>query len=269
MDKLSENIGKAAFSKSLRGYTTGEVDRYVRDLTEAYSALYRENAELEQKLADAEDKIAELNAGNTAIEEAKKKAGEIVREAYENADGVLFSIKSNCDSILKSFRKKIEDQRTILSSLKGAVETFQFELFEKYRAHIELIEQLKSSKPDDEEILSADDYVERVVTSLKSDISAEYGISLDSLEVPEGVVKKPVEEYHRKPVSKKAAAKAAEGSDKEFIPAQEQQEAPSMRIPSALEMLSEYERRQAQKFEEDGIQLALDIEAGTTDPSEK
>lgn len=259
MDKYSAEFEKADFSRSLRGYSVSEVDKYVKRLTEAYAALYRENVELEGKLFDAEEKISELTKIKDTLDEAKRRSGDILRDAYENADGILFSIKSNCDAILKGFRKKVDEQKQLLIEARRNVELFQRELFEKYKIHIELIQSLRS-EDGEEEILSADDYVERVVSNLKREISAEYGLTLESLDVPKGVVPRGAEEKTEIPKTN------GQPTDKQYVRV-EGVTSPEARRPSALEMLSEYEKRQAAILEDDGVQLALDIDAGTAKPS--
>ena len=267
MDK-KEFSAKADFSRSLRGYSTSEVDKYVKYMSEAYSELYRENADLEKALEEAQDKIFELEKVRETVEEAKRHAGEIVKTAYENADGILFSIKSNCDAILKGFRTKVEEQRTALAAARREVESFQYELFEKYKAHIELIEHLQPKA--EEEPVSADVYVERVVSKLKREISAEYGVSIEDIAVPAGVktqsapVQVPVQSAVRTTPDPAAHVAGAEG----YVEVEDGGKASERRIPTALEMLSEYEKKQAQAIDNDGIQLALDIDAGTSKPSE-
>ena len=259
MDKFNAEFEKADFSRSLRGYSVSEVDKYVKRLTEAYSALYRENVELEGKLFDAEEKISELTQIKDTLDDAKRRSDEILRDAYENADGILFSVKSNCDAILKGFKRKVEEQRQLLSEARRNVEMFQRELFEKYKIHIELIQGLSSGE-DDDEIVSADDYVERVVTNLKREISAEYGLTIDTVEVPEGISPG----ASGKPDISDVAP--APSGDEKYVRVGNAVAAETRR-PSALEMLSEYEKRQAAILEDDGVQLALDIDAGTSSPS--
>lgn len=268
MAETVESFGKAEFRRSLRGYTPAEVDKYVKTLTEAYSALYRENAELEKKLADAEDKIAELQKIKETLEQAKKKSNDIVHDAYENADGILFSIKTSCDEILRGFRKKVEEQKALLYQTKKSVELFQHELFEKYKVHVELIEQLIPKAPT-EEILSADDYVERVVSNLKREISAEYGVTIDKIVPPEKKLVT-VEKAAKitKDIEETVPDPAPVGDEKYMFVENDTENVVARRVPTVIEMLSEYEKKQAQKIDNDGVQLALDIEAGTSKPSE-
>ncbi len=58
---------KPSFTKSVMGYNTGEVDKYVEHVSERYNSVCRENAELKRRLLsesvrinEAEERIAEL-----------------------------------------------------------------------------------------------------------------------------------------------------------------------------------------------------------------
>ena len=259
MDKNSAEIKKAEFSRSLRGYSVSEVDRYVKDLTEGYNALYEENVELERRLIEAEEKISELQKIKETLEEAKKRSGDIVRDAYENADGILFSLKSSCDSIIRGFRKKIEEQRRLLAEAREKVDLFRYELFEKYRVHIEMIEQLRCDTSE-EEVLSANDYVERVVSNLKHEIEAEYDITIDDVKAPE------TETVENKPET--TAAPQPSGEEKYVNIEDENSDAYTRRrMPDVVKKRGESEKKQAQALENDCIQLALDIDAVASDPS--
>ena len=265
MDK-QEFRQKTDFSRSLRGYSVSEVDKYVKSLSEAYSDLYRENARLEEELEAAREKIYELEKIKDTVEDAKRRSSEIVRNAYENADGILFSIKSSCDAILKGFRAKVEEQRNALIAARREVESFQYELFEKYKAHIELIEHLQPKL--EAEPVSADVYVERVVSKLKREISAEYGVSLEDIQAPAQTQRNPAAQTAQQAPAKTPEPVAHTAGDEGYIEVENGGVSHERRIPTALEMLSEYEKKQAQALENDGVQLALDIDAGTAKPSE-
>lgn len=51
---------KRSFQKVFRGYDPSEVDSYINALTENYNALYRDYAELEHKLSEANDKLSDI-----------------------------------------------------------------------------------------------------------------------------------------------------------------------------------------------------------------
>ena len=66
---VQNSLMKPAFTKSVMGYNTGEVDKYVEHVSERYNSVCKENAELKRRLLaegvrmrEAEEKIAELES---------------------------------------------------------------------------------------------------------------------------------------------------------------------------------------------------------------
>ncbi len=181
-------LSEREFTRAIRGYNTAEVDEYINRIVENYSKLYRENIELQQQLSEAHERL-----GNTSSEEllvrktletAKKASDAVIEEAYGRADEILSAVKASCDAVLRNFRDKIEAQKAALIEIEKNVNTFKNELFEKYRLHIELIEQI-SPVYEYEEELSPEQYVSHVVSDLKKEVAAQYGISLETLTSPE------------------------------------------------------------------------------------
>ena len=146
MPTQQNKLSSRDFSKTILGYNTSEVDEYINRLTENYSALYRENAELEASLAQALSRLSgiekEEEQVKKTLEVAKRAADQIVSDAYGRADDIIASVKKSCDAILSNFREKIETHKSDLAEIQEAVFNFKNELFEKYRLHIELIDQI-------------------------------------------------------------------------------------------------------------------------------
>lgn len=179
------------FPKAIRGYSIPEVDEYLDRVLENYAALYRENIELEKRLSEMQAKLdtASIDEANVrrTLQNAKKASESIIEEAYVKADEILASIKADCDATLRTFRDKIEKEKKNLREIKESVAAFKDELFEKYRVHIELVEQLAPSYDYEEEI-SADAYVDEVIAGLKREVAAQYGLSIEDLKAPESVL---------------------------------------------------------------------------------
>ena len=177
---------KRSFQKVFRGYDPSEVDSYINALTENYNALYRDYAELEHKLFEANDKLSDITGEEEKVKKtldtARAAADKIVADAYERSDAILASIKRSCAKILRSFRDKTEAHKLALSSMQESILVFKNELFERYRLHIELIEQL-SPVFEYEEDLTPQQYVEKVVSAMNRDVSAEFGINIGGFDV--------------------------------------------------------------------------------------
>lgn len=169
------------FSLSFRGYNKEEVDAYITKVINNYSMLYRRCAELEEQVAVANVRLENIDKeekrARNSLNSASETSDRIIAEAYEKADNILVSIKRNCDAILRDFRDKVDAKKDALAEMNARAELFKNELFEKYKAHIELIEKLSPDFEFDDD-LSSNEHVARVITELKHEIEAEYDISV-------------------------------------------------------------------------------------------
>ena len=169
------------FSLSFRGYNKEEVDAYITKVINNYSMLYRRCAELEEQVAVANVRLENIDKeekrARNSLNSASETSDRIIAEAYEKADNILVSIKRNCDAILRDFRDKVDAKKDALAEMNARAELFKNELFEKYKAHIELIEKLSPDFEFDDD-LSSNEYVARVIKELKHEIEAEYDISV-------------------------------------------------------------------------------------------
>jgi len=176
-----KDLAGKSFSSAFKGYNKTEVDEYVSKVTKNYSALYRRCAELEENLAVANLRLENIandeRRAKKTLESAKEKSDCMIAEAYERADDILVSIKKNCDAILRDFRNKVDAQKDALAEMNARVEIFKKDIFSKYRAHIELLEQI-TPQLDFDEGYSSGEYVMRVIEDLKHEINAEYDIAI-------------------------------------------------------------------------------------------
>ncbi len=175
-----KDLAGKSFSSAFKGYNKTEVDEYVSKVTKNYSALYRRCAELEENLAIAHLRLENIESdelrAKRALESAKEKSDCMIAEAYERADDILVSIKKNCDAILRDFRSKVDAQKDALAEMNARVEIFKKDIFARYRAHIELLDQLTPQLDFDD--YSSNEYVMRVIEDLKHEINAEYDIAI-------------------------------------------------------------------------------------------
>ena len=134
------------FTRVIRGYSIPEVDEYISFVMEKYTDLYRENDALERKLQSALDALdamrAEEESIRTALINAQKAGKQIVADASDRADKIMRSTKSDCMRVLAEFRDKAAAERKTLLELKTSIASLKEEMFEKYRMHIEFLEQL-------------------------------------------------------------------------------------------------------------------------------
>lgn len=139
-------LKNAEFSKSLRGYSTVEVDEHIAFLIEKYTELYRLNDELEKKLRLTEAQLNALKAEEESIRltlvNAQKASTRIIAEANERADVIMRSAKTGCDRLIAELKVSVNQENERLRSIQNEVSSFKAQLFEEYRAHIAQIEAI-------------------------------------------------------------------------------------------------------------------------------
>lgn len=288
------------FSLSFRGYNKEEVDAYITKVINNYSMLYRRCAELEEQVAVANVRLENIDKeekrARNSLNSASETSDRIIAEAYEKADNILVSIKRNCDAILRDFRDKVDAKKDALAEMNARAELFKNELFEKYKAHIELIEKLSPDFEFDDD-LSSNEHVARVITELKHEIEAEYDISVgyddpesemysDENDLPteeeinaiiNDITKKNIIEPEEE--TKDAEAQTAENEtekeketeikeppvqepEKVVVRATRKRTRKSTKkdVTSVLEMLKEYEEADARNIPKIEAQLMLDVD---------
>ena len=169
------------FTKSLRGYSTVEVDEHIDFIIEKYSELYRGNDELEKKLRLTEAQLdamkGEEESIRSALVNAQKASTRIINEANERADVIMRSAKNSCDRLIAEFKANIKKETERLNEARKEVAAFKAALFEEYQAHIELIEKIApdiAPVPSDDR--TAEELSAAVIERIKNDLAGKESV---------------------------------------------------------------------------------------------
>lgn len=134
------------FSRKMRGYNDDEVDEFLDVVTIDYEKLYRENAELKDKIEDLEKemehyKTVEQTLQNTLVM-AQTTAEEIKTSAQSRADQIIKDAQNEAKRATDEISKEEFDIRKRTEELKRQ--------FDVYKAKMEalLISQLELLKDD-------------------------------------------------------------------------------------------------------------------------
>ncbi len=134
------------FSKSLRGYSTVEVDEHIEFIIEKYTELYRLNDELEKKLRITEAQLDALKAEEESIKStlvnAQKASTQIINEANERADVIMRSAKNSCDRMIAELQANVVKENERLRDAQRETASFKAAHFEAYRDHIAGLEKI-------------------------------------------------------------------------------------------------------------------------------
>ncbi len=164
-------LKKRDFTKSLRGYSTEEVDEHISFIIEKYTELYRENDALEKKLHLTEAQLdsvkAEEDSIRSALINAQKASKTIIDEANEQADVIMRSAKTNCDRMIRDLREKVSVEEEKLENIRSEVNAFKAALYSVYNEHIGMIEEIA---PETESAETSRERVEELTSSVISRI---------------------------------------------------------------------------------------------------
>ena len=171
-------LKNAEFSKSLRGYSTVEVDEHIDFLIEKYTELYRLNDELEKKLRITEAQLDALKAEEESIKitlvNAQKASSRIINEANERADVIMRSAKNSCDKLLNDFSERIEEENDRLIEAQRQTEAFKAAIFKAYHEHIAGLEKISTDmKADGDSTQIAEELKRRVLVQISRDLDGE------------------------------------------------------------------------------------------------
>ena len=142
------DIENKKFGRSLKGYNVSEVDDFLDELTIAYEKLYKENADLKEKMENSQKDLehyrsVEHTLQNTLVM-AQTTAEDIKKMAQGQADQILQDAQMQA-------RQHTEDLSRQEFELRVKIEETK-KKFDMYKAKMEalLISQLELLKDDGE-----------------------------------------------------------------------------------------------------------------------
>lgn len=106
-------IQNKQFSKKMRGFDENEVDEFLDRLTEDYEALYRENANLKDRVHILEDKLKHYTNMEVSLQNAlvlaQSTAEEAISNAHQKSELILKRAEEEAGKIIDRANEKITD----------------------------------------------------------------------------------------------------------------------------------------------------------------
>ena len=138
----AHEFGRAVFG----GYDIASVDKFLDQLTEDYSALYKESGILKTKMKVLVDKVEEYrsteDAMRMALLQAEKTAKEIIAEAEKRRDAIDGETARLREDLMKQAEADAEARR---AELKEALSAEEAALERAKKATAEYLGRLKAS----------------------------------------------------------------------------------------------------------------------------
>ncbi len=146
-----QEVSGHAFSKAVMGgYNMAMVDEFLDELTDDYTALYKENAALKAKLKVLVDKVEEYrsteDAMRAALLTAQKMANNMVEEAEQKKKTLLENAEAEAGRKIGALRDDIAREERRLDAAKAETAAFLARVRELYERELKLLEELPESE---------------------------------------------------------------------------------------------------------------------------
>lgn len=172
-----QEVSTHAFTKAVMGgYNMAMVDEFLDELTDDYTALYKENAALKAKLKVLVEKVEEYRSTEDAMRAtlltAQKMADSIVHEAEAKRDQILAQAESGAREKIEDYRRELSQEEERLR--QGQLELSKFiaasrEICNKELSFLEQLPQLPVAEPApaEEPAAPVEEIEEKVLATFK------------------------------------------------------------------------------------------------------
>ena len=191
-----QEVSQHAFAKAnFGGYNMAMVDEFLDQLTEDYTALYKENALLKSKMKVLVEKVEEYRSTEEGMRKAllaaQRTADEIVREAEEKREQLIGTAESEARAKIDGLRQELENEQLRLNAAKDATAAYVARLKELYQHEMDYLNglsQLTAPAPSQTEQTARD-----IQSSMEKIVEEETG------ELPQAAEETPEEEPEQEP----------------------------------------------------------------------
>ncbi|MBR3560744.1 MAG: DivIVA domain-containing protein [Oscillospiraceae bacterium] len=148
-----QEVAEHAFSKSaFGGYNMTMVDDFLDELTDDYTALYKENAALKAKMKVLVDKVEEYRATEDAMRaallSAQKMASNMVSEAEEKKETLIADAEMEARAKIGALHDEIVDAQKRLNAVKAQTKQFIEQTRAVYESQIRALDTVPDLTPE-------------------------------------------------------------------------------------------------------------------------
>ena len=174
-----QEVSTHAFPKAMMGgYNMAAVDEFLDELTDDYTALYKENATLKAKLKVLVEKVEEYRATEDSMRAtlltAQKMADSIVHEAEAKRDEILAQAESSAREKIGQLRQEVEAAEERLRQGQMDLAKFISAARELCDRELKFLEQLPTL-PVEAEIPPSQPETAETVEQIEEKVMAAFG----------------------------------------------------------------------------------------------
>lgn len=142
-----KEVEQREFEKAVfGGYDMTTVDNFISEVTDDYSALFKENSVLKSKLKVLVEKVEEYRATEDsmrmALLTAQKMGNEIVEEANKQGEKIVNEAQRKAEQTLESIKEQVDSQRAQLETARQATSKYSQAIIDIYKRQLEYIKNI-------------------------------------------------------------------------------------------------------------------------------
>ena len=142
-----QEVSTHAFTKAVMGgYNMAMVDEFLDEVTDDYTALYKENAALKAKMKVLVEKVEEYRATEDSMRAtlltAQRMADTIVREAEQKRDAILAEARSGAEEKIANYHHELAVAEARLQQGQTELARFIAAARELCQKELSILEQL-------------------------------------------------------------------------------------------------------------------------------
>lgn len=130
------------------GYKPEDVDKFIDEVRDSFEKLQNDNAELVSKIKVLAHRVNEYRTQEESVRNALIKAQKLeddaINEAKQKAEEILRNANMEADKIISSTKREIIKEKDNLANLKKNVRDFRSNLLSAYKEHLKLINELNA-----------------------------------------------------------------------------------------------------------------------------
>ena len=196
-----QEVSSHAFAKGfMGGYNMTMVDEFLDELTDDYTALYKENAALKAKMKVLVEKVEDYRATEDSMRAtlltAQKMADSIVREAEAKRDSLLAQAETDARERIAQIRRELETEEERLRQGQRELARFIAATREVCSRELQFLEELprlpvEAAAPPPAAEAPVEEIEEQVRSSFAEQPPAEPPAAGEPAAVPPKVLKMP------------------------------------------------------------------------------
>ncbi|MBP3337652.1 MAG: DivIVA domain-containing protein [Clostridia bacterium] len=171
------DIENKDFKKVMRGYDVYEVESFIKDIVADYEKLYRENANMKEKIEMLTSSLTNYRAMEETMQNAmivaQSTAEDIKKNAFEKANNIVNEAELKAKETVKAAEKEIAELSNKYQNLKSEIDSFKNRIKGLIVTYDKLLDDFPKSETGKVSEIKAEETKAEAKEEIKEEIAQE------------------------------------------------------------------------------------------------